>query len=208
MPFLYLFEGIAIGFLLATPIGAVGILCIRRTLASGRRQGFLTGLGGASADIIFATVAAFGIKLIADFIAAEQHWIRLVGGILLLLMGFFTTRSRPAAAIEPNDVVQQTRTYVSTLLLALTNPLVMFGFGAIMAAIGVERLVNDYATLTMLVVGVFLGSFLWFSLITFVADKYRNRISLQGISVVNRIAGVLLVVFGGIAIWSGLRGLL
>jgi threonine/homoserine/homoserine lactone efflux protein len=208
MPFLYLLEGIAIGFLLATPIGAVGILCIRRTLASGKRQGFLTGLGGASADIIFATVAAFGIKLISDFVVAEQHRIRLVGGILLLLMGFFTMRSRPAAAIDTDNVVQQTRTYISTLLLALTNPLVMFGFGAIMSAIGVGRLVDDYGSLTMLVAGVFLGSFLWFASITFVVDKYRNRITLKGISVVNRIAGVLLIVFGGIALWSGVRGLL
>jgi threonine/homoserine/homoserine lactone efflux protein len=208
MPFLYLLEGIAIGFLLATPIGAVGILCIRRTLASGKRQGFLTGLGGASADIIFATVAAFGIRLVSDFVTAEQHWIRLLGGIFLLLMGFFTARSRPAAAIGTNDVVQQTRTYISTLLLALTNPLVMFGFGAIMSGIGVERLVSDYVTLTMLIVGVFLGSFLWFSSITLVVDKFRNRITLQGLSVVNRISGALLIVFGGIAIWRGLGGLL
>lgn len=208
MPFLYLLEGIAIGFLLATPIGVVGILCIKRTLASGRRQGFLTGLGGASADLIFATVAAFGIRLISDFVVAEQYGIRLVGGIFLLLMGFFTMRSRPAVALNTDNVVQQTRTYISTLLLALTNPLVMFGFGAVLSAIGVGGLVDDYAALTMLVAGIFLGSFLWFASITFVVDKYRNRITLQGISIVNRTAGVLLVVFGGIALWSGVRGLL
>ena len=76
-----LLEGFAIGFLLAMPVGPIGILCIRRTLTYGKYQGLIIGLSGASADIIYALVAAFGVTLISDFITGFQYWIRLAGGV-------------------------------------------------------------------------------------------------------------------------------
>ena len=73
MIIVYLCEGILIGFIMAVPIGAVGILCLRQTLTAGRRQAFVVGLAGATADLILSGISAFGIRLIYDFIKTHQY---------------------------------------------------------------------------------------------------------------------------------------
>ena len=79
MNFIFLLKGLAIGFSLAAPVGPIGILCIRRTLAHGSKRGIIIGLSAASADMVYGIIAAFGVTLISNFIAQEQHWIRLIG---------------------------------------------------------------------------------------------------------------------------------
>ena len=198
-------EGIVIGFLMAVPIGAVGILCIHRTLDRGRRQGYITGLAGASADLLFSLVSASGIKLISDFITDYQHEIRLIGGILLLLMGVFLIRSSHRPVVEQENAMDETKMYFSTLILAITNPLVMFSYAAALTIIGAAKL--DYGTLSVLLAGVFVGSFLWFMLISNLAHKFRTTITPEKLTVSNRAAGVLLILIGAAAVWNGAQGL-
>ena len=40
----WLAKGLLMGFAIAAPVGPIGVLCIRRTLAEGWLTGFLTGL--------------------------------------------------------------------------------------------------------------------------------------------------------------------
>ena len=58
MDFTFFTRGLAIGFSIAAPVGPIGLLCIRRTLADGRLVGFVSGLGAATADAIYGVVAA------------------------------------------------------------------------------------------------------------------------------------------------------
>ena len=43
----FIAKGFAIGFSIAAPVGPIGILCIRRSLADGMAKGFAAGLGAA-----------------------------------------------------------------------------------------------------------------------------------------------------------------
>lgn len=207
MTFIYLVEGILLGFLMAVPIGAIGILCIRRTLNFGRRQGYITGLAGATADLLFSLVSAFGIKLISDFINDHRHEIRIVGGVLLFIMGAFLIRSPRTVAVKQEDLLEGTKIYISTLILALTNPLTMFGYGAAISIIGDVRLFQNYLSLSMLVLGVFLGSILWFYSISNLAHRFRVMVTGNKLAVVNRIVGVLLLLIGLSAVWGGAYGM-
>src|SRR5512143_2453089 len=92
---LYFLEGAVIAFSLAAPIGPVGILCVRRTLEHGARYGLEIGVSAACCDMVNGIVAAFGLSLISDFISLEQSWIRLVGGIILLVIGYGAFRMHP-----------------------------------------------------------------------------------------------------------------
>ncbi|MDO9120200.1 MAG: LysE family transporter, partial [Anaerolineaceae bacterium] len=87
MDFNYLLKGILIGFSIAAPVGPIGVLCIRRTLADGRTAGLLSGLGAATADALYGCVAGFGMTLISSFLVNQQNWIRLVGGAFLCYLG-------------------------------------------------------------------------------------------------------------------------
>ena len=61
-------RGLIIGFSIAAPVGPIGVLCIRRTLASGRLVGLLSGLGAATADAFYGSIAAFGLTFICFLI--------------------------------------------------------------------------------------------------------------------------------------------
>lgn len=207
MLLILLLEGVVIGFLMAVPVGAVGILCVRRTLSAGRNAAFVIGLAGATADLLFAAVAAFSIRLISDFVFAHQYEIRLVGGIVLLTMGILLFRSHRSVPPSRPGNLAHTRVFVSTLMLALTNPLVMFGYGAVITAAGIIRFASDLLALAFLVAGVFLGSLLWFFTISSLAHRFRARVTLESFSIVNRLAGVLLVLIGLNAVWGGIQHL-
>ncbi len=87
-------KGLIIGFAMAVPIGPAGILCIRKTLAEGRSRGLIVGLGAATADMLCGSIAAFGLTFVLDVIAAQQFWLRLVGGGLMLFLGIRTLRAK------------------------------------------------------------------------------------------------------------------
>src|SRR4030066_53855 len=77
------YKGLVIGFSIAAPVGPIGILCIKRTLSSGRIVGLASGMGAATADALYGCVAAFGLTFISNFLIREQFILRLIGG------GFF-----------------------------------------------------------------------------------------------------------------------
>ena len=194
-------KGILIGFAMAVPVGPIGIMCIRKTLAEGRLRGLIIGLGAATADFFYGCVAAFGITIISDTLVSQRIWIRLIGGALLLYLGIRTFRKLPA---DPNIPVNDKgifRSYLSSLLITITNPLTIFAFIAVFAALGLENEAIIFSGLA-LVVGVFAGSFLWFLSLSSGVMLFRKKLDLIGLRWVNRIAGILIIISGVIAIVS------
>jgi threonine/homoserine/homoserine lactone efflux protein len=204
---IYLLKGLAIGFSLAAPVGPVGILCIRRTLAYGSKRGIVVGLGAASADMIYGIVAAFGVTLISDFISQQQHWIRFVGGIFMLILGYRTFFSHPATDTTTNGKNGHARTFVSTFFLTVTNPMTLFAFAAVFAGIGLDQAIGHHGFAVFLVTGIFVGSLAWFSLLTGLVHIFHEKLTTDGLVIINKIAGSLLALFGIIALWSSGSGI-
>jgi threonine/homoserine/homoserine lactone efflux protein len=204
---MYLWEGAVVGFSLAAPIGPVGILCIRRTLEHGARYGLVIGVSTAACDVVNGMVATFGVTLVSDFITLEQDWIRLVGGIILLVLGYCAFRIRPLAdkAVEPPR--SHTWTFLSTALLVFTNPLTLFAFAAAFAVVGVKGIVGHPVAGLMLVAGVFIGSLTWFVLLAGLVAHFKEKVMQVGLTLVNRVEGSLLTLCGLYALWNGIREL-
>jgi threonine/homoserine/homoserine lactone efflux protein len=197
-----LLKGAIIGFSLAAPVGPVGILCIRRTLTDGHRRGFISGLGAAAADSVYAIIAAFGITLISNFIVAEEYWIRLVGGILLIGLGVRTLLAHPVEQASKLGGNGHASAFVSMFFLTFTNPMTLFAFAVVFAGIGAGSEVGDYLTASFLVAGVFLGSSIWFLFITTVVHIYKDKFKLWGLKVINAVAGSFIVLCGIVALLS------
>ncbi len=201
MELIVFLKGLIIGFAMAVPIGPLGIMCIRKTLAQGHTRGLIIGVGAATADSMFGTIAAFGLTFVSDLISSQQFWIRLVGGGLLLFLGIRTYLSRHKTAAIPSDNKGLLRSYVSSFFVALTNPVTIFAFIAVFAAFGFGHRLNIF-TACILVLGVFAGSCLWFLLLGYVATLFRHRLDAGGLTWVNRISGVLIVLSGVAALVS------
>lgn len=96
----FFIKGAILGFSIAAPVGPIGILCIRRTLDGGLLQGFLSGMGAATADGFYGCLAAFGVTAISSLLLEQEAIIRGIGGLFLLYLGFSTLRAVPAGPGE------------------------------------------------------------------------------------------------------------
>lgn len=201
MELTFFLKGIIIGFAMAVPVGPIGIMCIRKTLTEGKLRGLIIGLGAATADFFYGCVAAFGLTFISDALISQRIWIRLVGGALLLFLGIRTFRARPADLKIPINNSGILRSYLTAVFLTLTNPLTIFAFLAVFAALGLGNGLG-YFSASALVTGVFIGSGLWFLLLSSGVILFRKKLDLVGLRWVNRIAGILIIISGVIAIVS------
>ena len=197
-------KGLIIGFAIAAPVGPIGVLCIRRTLAEGRTTGFVSGLGAATADAMYGATAAFGLTLITDFLLGGASWLRLVGGVFLLYLGIKTFLARPAEKAAETPGGGLLRAYSSTLFLTLTNPTTILSFVAVFAGLGLGEGAGGF-TAAVLVLGVFLGSAAWWLLLSGTVGLFRRKLSIGGLRWVNRVSGVVITAFGVLAI-SGIGG--
>jgi threonine/homoserine/homoserine lactone efflux protein len=201
----FLLRGLVIGFSIAAPVGPIGVLCIRRTLAAGRAAGLVSGLGAATADAIYGCIAGFGLTFISSVLIRQQGWLRLIGGGFLCYLGLKTFLARPAeqaALAEGNGLVGA---YASTFFLTLTNPMTILSFAAIFAGLGVASASRDYVSAGMLVLGVFIGSALWWLILSGGVSVFQAKFSPRVLRWVNRISGLMITGFGLFALLS-LRG--
>jgi threonine/homoserine/homoserine lactone efflux protein len=197
MLFVFLLKGIAVGIIIAVPVGPVGVLCVRRTIFAGRLAGLISGLGAATADAIFGFIAAFGLTFVSDWLIDYQHWLRVAGGCYLLYVGGAALLARPE--IKPDsepDAETLLRDYISTFALTLTNPITILAFLGIFSAIGLS---GDAATLgraAILVLGVWLGSLLWWMVLSFGLGLLFRSFERRHLMWINRGSGLILLLSG------------
>jgi threonine/homoserine/homoserine lactone efflux protein len=194
------FRGLVIGFSIAAPVGPIGVLCIRRTLADGQISGLVSGLGAATADAFYGCVAGFGLTFISSLLIDQQMWLRLFGGLFLLYLGIKTLISKPAEKEAKVNQGGLFSSYLSTFLLTITNPLTILSFAAIFAGLGLAAAGGSYVSAVILVLGVFLGSALWWLLLSGGVGLFRNKFNAQGLLWINRISGAMITIFGMIAL--------
>lgn len=189
-----LLKGLILGFSIAAPVGPIGVLCIRRTLAEGRLNGFLSGLGAATADMFYGAVAAFGLTALTNLLVGQRTLLGWLGGLFLLYLGvrtFFAKPAREAAAAQGSGLIGA---YLSTLALTLTNPMTILSFTAIFA--GMQFNLSGIAPAVTLVTGVFLGSAAWWLTLSLVVGSFRERFTPTWMQWVNRVSGTVILGFG------------
>ncbi len=188
------FKGLIVGLLIAVPVGPVAILCIQRTLNMGRRHGLVSGLGAACADAIYGFIAAFGVKLVSDFLAEHQVWLRIIAGVCFCGLGMRTFLSKVTKQATPAGRLRQIGDYGSTLALTLMNPMTVLAFAVVFASIGVTG--SHHLATGLLVAGVFTGSALWWFTLSVVAEIFRERVSRSNLIWLNKISGTIIIILG------------
>jgi threonine/homoserine/homoserine lactone efflux protein len=195
-------RGLALGLAVAAPVGPMSLLCIRRTLAAGFATGLLSGLGIATADALYGAVAAFGLVAVTSFVIGQQPLLRLVGGAALVYLGVRTLWARPADAPARAGAAGLGGMYLSTLALTLTNPMTILSFAALFAGLGLGGDRGDGTTASAMVLGVFLGSALWWLLLTGGIALARRRLTSHLLRSINTLSGLALLGFGLFALVS------
>jgi threonine/homoserine/homoserine lactone efflux protein len=191
-------RAIVLGFTVAAAVGPISLLTIRRTLAHGRAYGLASGLGVALADGTYAAIAAFGLTAITSVLVGARTILGLAGGAVIVYLGLRTMTSRPSEAATDADRPGLPGATASIYGLTMTNPMTILAFAALFGALGLSQ--QGPGEAAMLTVGVFLGSALWWLLLVATVSWLRARVTLTALTWVNRLSGLVLVVFGSAAI--------
>lgn len=191
-----------IGVAVAAPVGAMGVLCIQRTIAGGWRAGMATGLGIATADAAFAAVAAFGVSAVSQWLVAAQAPLRIVGGLVLILLGVRAFLTAPRPDDVPTSPTGGGRRYATAVGLTLTNPMTIIAFAGIFAGAGLVAQ-PGVATAAAATLGVAIGSIAWWLVLVSGVFAVRHTVSPRVVVIINRASGVLLIAFGIVALVAG-----
>ena len=202
----FLVKGILIGFVASIPLGPVGVICVQRTLCKNRRSGFFSGLGAATADTVFATIAAFFLSMVLAFVQRHIDILKVVGGICVIIVGVNIFLKNPVVQIRRNRANKGSlwSDYLSVFLITLTNPAFILMFMALFASFGISGPAGGlpYFQGAGLIGGVLLGGALWWFVLTLGIGFLRKWFRPRHMLYLNRISGALIVVLGAAAIIS------
>ena len=203
MDLILFIKGIVAGFIIAAPVGPVGVLCIQRTLSKGMMMGLAPGVGGAVADMIFGGVAAFGLTFIADFLLRHDQWMRLGGGILLLILGMHGLLKQHAKMAPATPSVSGAAgDAISAFLLTVTNPMTILTFSPVFLAVGAVVPKDDRPAAWTLILGVLVGSCIWWLMLCALTELFRRRVNSARIVIIHRVSAGLILFFGVVVLLS------
>lgn len=199
----FLVRGLVIGLSIAAQVGPLSILCMRRTLAQGQAAGFISGLGVATGDALYGSIGGFGLTFLSSFLVSQQFWLRLAGGTFLCYLGVKTWLSKPLEPVALTEKpTKRLGLYLSTFLFTLTNPLTILSFAAIFAGLGLGSNGGNYLAAFILITGIFLGSALWWLILTNLVNVVRTKFTPRRLQWVNRVSGLFIAGFGVLALLS------
>lgn len=199
MFFDYLWKGIIVGLSATIPLGPIGVLCIQRTLNKGKMSGFVSGLGAAAADGFYAIVAGFSISIIIDSLVEYQLYLRIIGGLVLLFMGYKLIVANPGVQLRKQLKKKRSGLFgdfISIFALTVSNPITVFVFAAVFAGFGIVDKESNSLSVLILIFGVLLGATSWWFTLSSVVSIFRHKFKLRRMLVINRVAGVLVIIFG------------
>jgi threonine/homoserine/homoserine lactone efflux protein len=197
-----IYNGIIIGVLVSAPMGPIGLMCVQRTLNKGRWHGFVSGVGAALSDLIYASITCLGMGIIIDFVDAHRIILQIVGSILLLLFGFYTFHTNPSKSLhKPKEGGNSfSQDIITAFFLTLSNPLIIFLYIALFARF---NFIDPNETLYSIIVGlsfIVLGALAWWFLVSTLIGKLRTIINVRGLWIINKVVGGIIMVLSCLGI--------
>lgn len=188
----FLLAGLLVGFSIAAPVGPTGLLCIRRTLAAGMRVGVCTGLGAATVNVVYGALILGGL---ADAAWADgaRRTLNALAGCLLLFIAARTFAGRRGAAVQ--DAPRPLAAYASTLVFNAFNPMSPALTFALLSPLTAAAALSAREAAALLF-GMFAAASAWWVCLSAAVALLRARLTPAMLIGVNRLAGVLLTLYG------------
>lgn len=197
-------KGIIIGVLVSAPMGPIGMLCIQRTLNKGRWHGFVTGLGAALSDVVYAALTGLGMGVVVNFVEANQAPLQLIGSVVLGIFGYYIFQSNPVRNLKKRreKKLSFTQDFITAFLLTFSNVLIVLLYIGLFARFGFVLPEHSFGVLALGIICIGIGAVLWWFGITYIIAKLRKWFNVRGIWLLNRIVGAVIIVLSVIGALS------
>ena len=207
--FYMIWRGIAIGMLISAPMGPVGMLCIQRTLDKGRRAGFFTGVGAALSDLFYCLLTGFGLSFIEEFLKENQDVIQLIGSGVLIAFGVYLFKKNPAKSLNKKvtEEISPKKNILGGFLFTFSNPLILFLIIGLFARFNFLMPEIKFVPYIVGFIFIFLGALCWWWIVTFGIDKVRSHFNIRSMWLINRIIGVIILLFAIVGIVTSIINL-
>ena len=209
--FYTIWRGVAIGILVSAPMGPVGILCIQRTLFKGRRTGLYTGIGAALSDLIYCILTGFGLSFIEEFLERNKNIIQLAGSAVLIAFAIYLFKKNPAASLktksEEAELISPHKNILGGFLFTFSNPLILFLIIGLFARFNFTIPEISFYYYIAGYIAIFAGAVLWWEFVTFSVNKLRAHFNVRSMWLINRIIGVIIILFAFVGIYTGVSNL-
>jgi threonine/homoserine/homoserine lactone efflux protein len=195
-------KGILIGLCISVPLGPIGMLTIQRTLNRGQKYGIATGLGATTSDLVYTIITLFFLSFVLDFIEEHRFVIQLLGSLVVAFFGWYIYRSNPATQPKPNEPIKHSlvRDFFTSFGLTFSNPLVLFVLIALFARF---EFINNKTTLFVSIIGILSilgGALLWWNLLTFLVSRFKNKLKMRELKIINQITGIVIILIGSVGL--------
>ncbi|MDR0507724.1 MAG: LysE family translocator [Dysgonamonadaceae bacterium] len=189
-------NGIIIGIFVSAPMGPIGVMCIQRTLKKGRWHGFVSGVGAALSDLVYASITCLGMGIIVDFVEANEFVLKIIASILMMLFGFYTFQSNPSKSLQkPKEGGNKLSQYaITAFLLTLSNPSIIIYYIPLFVQF---NFIDARHTLYSIIIGllsIMIGALGWWFLVTTLVGKLRTIINVRGLWIINKVAGIIIII--------------
>ncbi len=193
--------GMMIGILVSAPMGPIGMLCIQRTLSEGRWHGFVSGLGAALSDVIYAAITALSMGLVVNFVEAHQRPLQVFGSLVLGAFGYYIFQANPVKRLRKNSASRLSfvQDFISAFLLTLSNVLIIFLYIGLFARFAFV-FSADVWDVPIGLGGIAVGAVLWWFVITDLVSRMRRWFNIRGIRILNRIVGAIILLLSVVGI--------
>lgn len=191
-------KGLALGLLLAISMGPVIFSIIKQSISNGHKGGLSFVMGVAASDLTLVLVSNIFTELFNRLLKFEKV-IGLGGSVLLIGIGVYFLFFKKMKMNDLGDGIEMKRTagdyvriFFAGYFMNTLNPTVIafwFTWATAFVTMPVtERIATFAACLIVVLVADLLKVFL--------ANRLRSKLTLKTITLINKLSGTILIVFG------------
>jgi len=202
--------GFFLGFILSSPFGPIGLICLRRTLARGTFAGLVSASGIALAYAFWAYAVIHGLTQVSCWIEREKSILEGGIGLFFLLYGLHSILNTPATDYPTLGRGGKSANFFSTFLVAFLNPGTGIMFAVLFTLFGLAAGHHGLRDSLETSVAVFCGCLSFWLLLSRILNPIRARLDDRMFAAITRISSFLVTAFGlvilGWTLWDMIAG--
>lgn len=190
-------QAFAIGCLISVPVGPVNIMCFNTSISHNRLYAYKLTLGATFADTLFALIAILSLQSVVNFIDAHKSVFEFISGIILLSFSAILFLKKYQKINKVNITSRfQFPGVLSSFLFTISNPITILVFIAYLSNLNTKISVDNPLPVIIFLLGVILGSTMWFLSLSMLTSKFKEKISTKLLNQINSVCSIGLCLFG------------